>query len=116
MQALLFIYERHSVYTRLYQLVAPAQKTPGPGGQAGECALPAPRSDVETYLRHRCGVSTFCRMVVTIARLTDRGTKNFCPAPPDASQVCIRTRRQCNSGSSVVPVGRYSACGIACHK
>ncbi|CAN0508233.1 unnamed protein product [Ectocarpus sp. 12 AP-2014] len=83
--ALLFIYERHGVYSRLYELVAPAQRLSGSAGQEGECALPLPGSDVGEYLRHTCRPSTFCQLVVTISRLTDRGTKNFCPTP-DASQ------------------------------
>lgn len=93
-QALLFIYERHSVYARLYELVAPAQRLPGPAAQAGECGLPRPGSDVGEYLRHSCRQSTFCQLVVTVARLTDRGGSNFCPAPnassrSSASQVCV---------------------------
>ncbi|CBN75043.1 hypothetical protein Esi_0064_0109 [Ectocarpus siliculosus] len=83
--ALLFIYERHGVYSRLYELVAPAQRLSGSAGQERECALPLPGSDVGEYLRHTCRPSTFCQLVVTISRLTDRGTKNFCPTP-DASQ------------------------------
>lgn len=87
-KALLFIYERHGVYSRLYELVAPAQRLSGSAGQEGECALPLPGSDVGEYLRHTCRPSTFCQLVVTISRLTDRGTKNFCPTP-DASQVTV---------------------------
>lgn len=89
-KALLFIYERHEVYARLYGLVAPVQK---PGG---DCLLPPPRSDVESYLQHQCGSSTFCRMVVTVARLTERGTRNFCPTPRqrqrEATTVCFNNQ------------------------
>lgn len=87
LKALLFIYERHGAYSRLYEFVAPAQKIPGSVGQGGgECALPVPGSDVGVYLRHHCGMSTFCPMVVTVARLTNRGMKAFCPAR-NSSQV-----------------------------
>lgn len=98
-QALLFIYERRSFYARLYEIVAPAQRFPGPAGQGGECALPRPGSDVGEYLRHRCRLSSFCQLVVTVARLTDRGGSNFFPAPNASSSSSSPQVGECRDAS-----------------
>lgn len=81
-KGLLFVYEHDSLYRHLYALVAPPQKRP----DCENCLPPAPGSDVEEYLQHRCSPSSFCHVVAIIAGLTDRGRRSFCPAPP-VSQV-----------------------------
>lgn len=76
---LLFLYERDGVYRSLHGLVAPQQRN----SVGGECPLPAPGSDVDKFLKHECPRPSFCSLLVTVARITKRGSKDFCQSPSE---------------------------------